>query len=451
MEYKYFRWNIIIRILLLLILGYSAAYVLTSTHFWLVSFWILLAWIIILINLIRYVERSRRELAYFLLAIKQGDFTNTYHFQKKSDLNYAFHEINGVMKELSQEKATNLLYLQTIVEHVRVAVICFDADFKVKLFNQAAKALFDKKQVSNIKNLESISPTVSEAILRMKNGEKELIKVNLNGRLFNLSMLVTEFRLQNEQFKLVSFQDIKSELEAKEIESWQKLIRVLTHEIKNSVIPISTLSEVILQMLKSDHGTVDLSKLDEESIADIIGGIETIESRSKGLASFVSTYDQLTKIPKPKLEVKNLKHLINNTLKLLKPDLNRHNIKIYAILTDCSINIDSDLIEQVLINIIKNAIEAIKENSNPEISLMLKQSNHEISLSIKDNGPGITEEILDNIFVPFYSTKEGGSGIGLSLSRQIMRLHRGQLTVETSGKGTSFTLHFPQSVRPESK
>lgn len=443
MEYKYFRWNVVARLALLLILGYAAVYVLTSTHFWLVSFWLILAWIIVLISLIRYVERSRRELAYFLLAIKQGDFTNTYHFKKKSDLNYAFHEINAVMKELSREKASNLLYLQTIVEHVRVAVICFDDEYKVTLLNQAAKTLFGKKQVSTIKNLGSISQPIADAIQRMTNGERELIKANLNGQFFNLSMLITEFRLRDNEYKLVSFQDIKSELEAKEIESWQKLIRVLTHEIKNSVIPISTLSEVILQMLKSENGTVDLSKLDDESIEDIIGGIETIESRSKGLAHFVSTYDQLTKIPKPQLELKNINQLINNTLKLFQLDIDHKGIEIYAILTDCSINIDSDLIEQVLINLFKNAIEALQSVEKPKITLHLEQTSQHVSFTIRDNGHGIPDEILDNIFVPFYSTKEGGSGIGLSLSRQIMRLHKGQLSVETSSSGTAFTLHFP--------
>ncbi len=445
MEYKYFRWNIVIRIILLLSLGYSAIYVLTSTHFWLVSFWLILAWLIVLVNLVQYVERSRRELAYFLLSIKQGDFTNTYNYKKKTDLNYAFHEINQVMKELSQEKASNLLYLQTIVEHVRVAVICFDKDFKVKLYNQAAKSLFGKGQATSIKSIRNISNDIAEAILQMRNGEKELIKANLNGQMFNLSMLVTEFKLKEENYKLVSFQDIKNELEAKEIESWQKLIRVLTHEIKNSVIPISTLSEVLLQMLKSKDGTVDLTKLDQESVEDIVGGIETIESRSKGLAHFVSTYDKLTKIPKPKIEVTNLKSLIHNTLKLLTPNLEKHNIKLNTALNDCKLSLDPDLIEQVIINLMKNAMEAVQAIGEPVISIKLNENTDGIHIAISDNGTGIPDEILENIFVPFYTTKEDGSGIGLSLSRQIMRLHKGQLSVKTSTEGTTFNLYFPSS------
>ncbi|HEY9116529.1 MAG TPA: ATP-binding protein, partial [Roseivirga sp.] len=360
--------------------------------------------------------------------------------------NYAFNEINQVLKELSREKASNLLYLQTIVEHVRVAVICFDKTYKVKLFNQAARTLFGKKQTTSIKTLQSISPVIAKAVLEMGNGERELIKVNLNGQVFNLSMLVTEFRLKDEDYKLVSFQDIKSELEAKEIESWQKLIRVLTHEIKNSVIPISTLSEVLLQMLKTDDGGTDLAKLDQESIEDIIGGIETIEKRSKALAHFVSTYDQLTKIPQPKLKPSNLKQLINNTLKLFSADIEKHGILIQSDLSDLTINIDPTLIEQVIINLLKNAIEALAKKEDAAISIALKQENSEIHLSIHDNGMGIPDEILDNIFVPFYTTKKGGSGIGLSLSRQIMRLHKGHLLVETSRTGTVFRLVFPISV-----
>ncbi|WP_286746723.1 ATP-binding protein [Roseivirga sp. UBA1976] len=444
MEYKYFRWHIIARILLLLALGYSSIYVLTSTHFWLVSFWLILAWLLVLVSLIRYIERSKRELAQFLLSIKQGDFTNTYHFKKKSDLNYAFHEINEVLKELSQEKASNLLYLQTIVEHVRVAVVCYDKDLKIKLYNRAAQQLFGKKQITSVKGIESIAPTIATTIVQMNHGEKALIKAQLNGQLYHLSVLATEFRLKEENFKLVSFQDIKSELDAQEIESWQKLIRVLTHEIKNSVIPISTLSEVLLQMLKTENGSKDISRLDDELIKDVIGGIETIESRSKGLAHFVSTYDRLTKIPKPKIAQTNIKTLINNTLKLFESEFKTRQITVETPNLTGVIQADSDLVEQVIINLIKNAIEALNASRSPVITISTEPLAGELLLKIADNGPGIPDEVLEHIFVPFYSTKEGGSGIGLSLSRQIMRLHKGQLTLDTSPHtGTVFTLHFP--------
>lgn len=444
MEYKYFRLNVIIRISLIILFGYGSVYVITQTHFWLVSFWLILALVITLINLIKYVERSRRELANFLLAIKQQDFSNTYHFKKEQDLNYAFHEINQVLKTLRNEKASNLLYLQTIVEHVRVALVCFDDQMRVQMVNHAAKELFNKSLITTIRSLEHTSPELLETINTIKNGERELIKFSLGGKLMNLSILATEFKLQNKSFKLVSFQDIKSELEANEIESWQKLIRVLTHEIKNSVIPISTLSDVILQLIKDENGLPDLNKLDEEGIEDLVGGLETIESRSKGLANFVKTYDQLTKVPKPDISTVAVENLINRLKNLFKADIDQHNIRFTVeIEANLEIQVDSDLIDQVLINLLKNAIEALQHVKAPSISIKAYMESDKVAIAIADNGPGIPDEVAENIFVPFYTTKETGSGIGLSLSRQIMRLHKGSLEVSSSPvRGTEFTLKF---------
>jgi nitrogen fixation/metabolism regulation signal transduction histidine kinase len=444
MEYKYFRWNVVIRIAIILVLGYAAVYVLTQTHFWLVSFWLALALIITLINLIKYVERSRRELAYFLLAIKQGDFTNTYHYKKQSDLNYAFHEINTVMKALRNEKASNLLYLQTVVEHVRVAVLCFDADYKIQLVNKAARELFQRPHLTSVNSLAIVSPQVVTKIQEMESGERELIKVQIGGQLNNLSVLATTFKLQGETYKLVSFQDIKSELEEKELDSWQKLIRVLTHEIKNSVIPISTLSDVILQMIKQGGDKPDLSKLDEESVEDLIGGLETIETRSKGLAGFVKTYDQLTKLPQPEFQTVKVAKLISRVQNLFKPDLEHRQISMQVFSPDdLTVQADPDLIDQILINLVKNAMEALDGQTNGLIRITGAADEQGVTIQVRDNGPGISDEILENIFVPFYTTKESGSGIGLSLSRQIMRLHRGNITVQAEeGVGTSFILRF---------
>lgn len=444
MEYKYFRWNVIIRISLIILFGYGSVYVITETHFWLVSFWLILALIITLINLIRYVERSRRELANFLLAIKQQDFSNTYHFKKEQDLNYAFNEINQVLKTLRNEKASNLLYLQTIVEHVRVALVCFDDQMRVQMVNHAAKELFNKTLITSIRSFDHTSPNLLETINMIKNGEKELIKLSLGGKLMTLSILATEFKLQNESFKLVSFQDIKSELEANEIESWQKLIRVLTHEIKNSVIPISTLSDVILQLIKDEDGHPDLNRLDEEGIEDLVGGLETIESRSKGLANFVKTYDQLTKVPKPDIKPVPVDRLINRLKSLFKADIDQQSIRFAVeIEDDLEVQVDSDLIDQVLINLLKNAIEALQTVKSPAINIKAYRELGKIVIAISDNGPGIPDEVVENIFVPFYTTKETGSGIGLSLSRQIMKLHKGNLEVSSSAtRGTQFILKF---------
>jgi len=310
--------------------------------------------------------------------------------------------------------------------------------------NKAAKELFQRPLLTSINSLEIVSPEVVNRIQLMESGERDMLKVQIGGQLQQLSVLTTTFKLQDQDYKLVSFQDIKNELEEKEVESWQKLIRVLTHEIKNSVIPISTLSDVILQMIKAGDEKPDLSKLDEESVEDLVGGLETIEARSKGLANFVKTYDQLTKLPKPEFEEVKVLPMIERLQNLFKVDLEHRHIRMHLHCPDdLRIQADPNLVDQILINLVKNAMEALEGTSNASIRITALRQEQNILLTVKDNGPGIPEEILENIFVPFYTTKESGSGIGLSLSRQIMRLHKGNIMVQSAvGEGTSFTLSF---------
>jgi two-component system, NtrC family, nitrogen regulation sensor histidine kinase NtrY len=442
MKQKYFRIYVVLHIAGLLVLGYSGVYILLETHFWLASLWVFLAFSMLLISLIRYVERSKRDLAYFLLSIKQHDFSNNFPYTRKEELNFAFDQINAVLKELRNEKASNYLYLQTVVEHVRVAVICFDESNKVQLLNRAAKELFQKDHLPSINSLAAISEDIALIIQSTERSSKELVKVKIGDQLRNLSMLVTTFKLQEKSFKLVSFQDIKNELESQEMESWQRLIRVLTHEIKNSVIPISTLSEVTLQLLKKEEEQYAQHNL--EAYQDIIGGLETIESRSKGLAHFVNTYDQLTKMPKPKLITVDLSKLVYRLVNLFKSDFETLGIHLkLEVAGALQVEADPDLIDQVLINLLKNAMDAVKDQTIRRIHIKANYDDGGVSVEVIDNGNGIPDEILENIFVPFYTTKQGGSGIGLSISRQIMKLHNGNLSVDSTSKvGTAFKLQF---------
>ncbi len=448
MASKGFRLNVVIRILAILALGYSSIYIIIYTHFWLVGIWTTLFAIILIFSLIRYVERSNREMANFLLAIKQGDFSNTYVRKNASGsgvlLNNAFSDILAVFQKLSTERETNHQFLQTVVEHVSIALITFDDQEEIISINQAAKALFRKPYLKNLNSIRTLDEELYTRLKSIKPGEGELIKMLKEGELKNLSLRATEFILKNNHYKIVSIQDIKSELEEKEVESWQKLIRVLTHEIMNSAIPISTLSSVISQMLEDEQGNpLPLSDLEDDISEDVLGGLKTIESRSKGLVKFVDAYKSLTKIDPPKFETVSLKKLVADITKLLKPDLDGRQIEL-SIEIDKSHKVkgDSELLAQVLINLLKNAMEAL-EDMKGKIAIESKILGGRTVLALSDNGPGIEPDILENIFVPFFSTKKKGSGIGLSLSRQIMRLHKGSIAVQSKlGVGTTFVLTF---------
>ncbi len=450
MVFSGFRINVVIRILLILSLGYLSIYVVFYTHFWLVGLWTTLAGVILIFNLIRYVERSDREMANFLLAIKQGDFTNTYSgrgtSQKNAALSNAFSEILTVFQKLSTERETNHLFLQTVVEHISTALITFDEKGEIISFNKAAKRLLNKPYLKNLQSLEAHDPDLYKKLKDIRPDQGELIKVLWKGELQNLSLRATNFVLKDHQYKIVSLQDIKTELEEKEVESWQKLIRVLTHEIMNSAIPISTLSSVISEMLEDDKGQpLSFSQLDDDVGHDVLGGLKTIESRSKGLVRFVDAYKSLTKIAPPKFEDIDLLDFVKGVETLMLADSRTKEVS-WSIDVDEALKIkgDKELLEQVLINLVKNAIEAVDGRIEASVEIVSSTDQFgKVMLSVSDNGPGIDQENLDNIFVPFFSTKKNGSGIGLSLSRQIMRLHKGSINVNSvTGEGTRFSLIF---------
>lgn len=281
----------------------------------------------------------------------------------------------------------------------------------------------------------------------MRAGDKMLIKLVANNELLHLSVYATEFRMRGEEFLLVSLQNITSELEEKEIESWQKLIRVLTHEIMNSITPISSLASTVRDMLLTENDQEPkLRQLDDEDIDNIQQALTTIQSRGQGLLNFVETYRSLTRIPRPNFRYFAIKELFDRIRILMKPKMEKYNI-------NCSLTVypdqlmvtaDPDLLEQVFINLLLNAIGAVKDKTDPEIKVSASvHANGRLSIAFYDNGYGITPDILDKIFMPFFTSRKDGSGIGLSLSRQIMHLHKGSISVQSvPGEGTVFKLMF---------
>lgn len=422
---------------------------LTQTYFWLVSIWLFLFSALSFYSLIRKVESHKRELANFLLSISQNDYTNSYKpnfdSSEDEDLHYAYNTIIHTMQDLRQESESNYHFMQTVVEHSSIAMIGYiEHDQQVTLMNEAAKKLFSKPFLKNLKGLEPINRNLYQEIVKLSSGQKTLLKLTTKDGLANLSVSAKEMKLDAGLFKLVTFQNINAELDEKELESWQKLIRVLTHEIKNSAIPISTLTEVVNHLIIDESGELrDLSTLDEDDLEDLKIGIYTVEKRSKGLVKFVNAYGELARVPQPILQEVSVKQLVNDVLRLLDNELKKSNVNIVNTIDEGIISIDKDLVEQVIINLINNAKEALADTKNGIIEISFHQQGGQSVLEVKDNGPGIEPATLDNIFVPFFTTKKDGSGIGLSLSKQIMRAHKGNIKVSSSiGSGTSFQLLF---------
>ena len=450
MSFKNFRFNVVMRILLIVASVIILNSIVRKEEF-IISSIILIALIILQIaTLVRYVERTNKRLTTFLESIRHSDFVSTFsdHGLGKSfdDLNSAFNEVINEFKKTRAAKEEHFNYLQTVVQHISIGVIVFQQNGKVDIFNNAAKRLLGLPGIRLIWELENVDKNLADTLKAMKAGDRNLVKVFVENELLQLSIRATEFRMRGEDFTLVSIQNIHSELEAKEMDSWQKLIRVLTHEIMNSITPIVSLSGTVKDILINEE-TLELNKeIDDDDVESILGALNTIEKRSQGLLNFVQVYRNLTRIPKPNFRYVEVKGLFDSVYSLLEPKIKEQKIhcRINVVPKDLKLTADPDLIEQVLINLVINSVHALKDVENPSIKILaIASSTKRVSISIADNGQGIKPDIMEKIFVPFFTSKKEGSGIGLSLSREIMRLHKGNITVKSKpGEETVFTLHF---------
>jgi len=444
MIFKKFRLNIIVRVIFLLLSSYLFFYVLLETDFWASAF--IVAFLIILqtVSLIRYAEQTNKYLVRFLEAIKYSDFSHSFSISglgpSFDELKNSFTEVIRAFQKSRAEKEEHYRYLQNVIQHIGIGLIAFQKSGDVKLLNSAAKKLFRINQLKNIQSLNEVSEELNHKLKSIKAGERELIKIVGNDEILQLIIYATEFKLQSELIKLVSIQNIQGELEEKEMEAWQKLIRVLTHEIMNSITPISSLSDTANYMLKK------IEVPNDQSIQDIQKAIQTIHRRSEGLLHFVQAYRSLTRLPTPSFKIIKISDLFERVCQLVAPDIKERNIDFRYNINPSSLEMtcDQELIEQVLLNILQNAFQALKSKINPFVELKAHIGDRgQILIEVNDNGEGIPKEVQEKIFIPFFTTKEGGSGIGLSLSQQIMRQHKGIISVNSiPNQKTSFTLRF---------
>lgn len=361
--------------------------------------------------------------------------------QQCAKMNEAFY----ASRQARRERDSDYQFFRNIVQHVGIGLLTFKKDGVVQIINSAARKLLRVNQIQNISELNNASPTLVEAFQKLKTGGRELIRLKIGDDAVQLSVFAIELTLRGEEIKLISMSNIQSELEEKEMEAWQNLVRVLTHEIMNSVTPISSLAGTVEEELlkQLQHASYEMKK---EELEDMHLSLQTISRRSSGLIRFVKEFRNLTQVPQPRLTEIAIQPLLEEMAVLHKKELSDRGIAI-TIRTDppqLTALADKNMIEQVLINLIKNAIQAFDEQPDKKIELAAYTSEKgRPIISVLDNGPGIDPDALEKIFIPFFSTKKSGSGIGLSLSRQIMRVHEGRITVKsTVGEGTEFLLRF---------
>lgn len=450
MDFKDFKTSLLLRVALLTATIFYFAWIIIDDGFFIIQLVVFGLFGLQVISLIKYMERSHDELLKFLNSFKEDDFSFHYKGSGNVELLQLQKEFNRILKKfrgLKDEKEAEFQYLKNIVQHVGIGLITFDSSGNVQIVNTAAKKLLKINQLENIKELETVNPLLVDIFFRLKTGGRDLIRLTLGEDVIQLAVYAIELTLRGDEFKLISLQNIHSELEEKEMEAWQNLVRVLTHEIMNSVTPITSLAntveEELAAQLKNDQ---EVNAITNEEIEDLHLAVKTIKKRGQGLNRFVQDFRNLAHIPEPKHSEIKVSELYDEILLLLKQEIANHEVQINKSIQheNMVISADKELIEQVLINLIKNAIQAFEEETHKliEVGAHHDEKGHPV-LTVKDNGSGIEPEALEKIFIPFFTTKKAGSGIGLSLSRQIMHKHGGTLGVKSKiDEGTEFFLKF---------
>lgn len=440
MVFKRFQIGIVLRILLLtaVLLLFSWC---VANQLYLRSGYVAFGVLIICIELIWYLNKFNRDIRTWLTSITHRDFTTFFQAdgngKENDELYEVMNQISEAFRKISKEREIQYRYFELLFEHVRVGILSINAEEKIQHANQSLKELLQLKVLSNLKDLETFSVDLVKLLQRIKTGETELFKLRVNQASLQLSIHASEFKLDGSYYKLISMQNISNELDEREMIAWQKLIRVLSHEIMNSAAPIMSLSSTL-------HGMVQDKK--EENKNDLLlesldKGLEAIKIRSEGLYNFTQTYRKLTGVPVVNLQQTNLKEIIQRIQTLMESKLKESNIKLETSNLDIKITVDPELMEHVLINLIINSIEAMNQQSNKVIQLYATTNKGNTLIHVKDNGEGMEESTMEKIFIPFFTTKKTGSGIGLAITKQILQQHHADIRVSSEpGKGTEFTL-----------
>ncbi len=398
--------------------------------------------ILLLYNLFHLVNKTNDDITHFLLSIKYDDYEQQYATGQLNDsqqkLYRAFNLIVDKFRHLRSEKEIQNQLMQTIIKQVDTGIFCAHHDGSCMMMNPALKQLLHKSYIPNFSAFQPLVPNLYEALNNLPPGERKTVREVIQNEILQIAVQVYILKIKDEEIKVYTFYNIHNELSDHEVQSWQKLIRILSHEIMNSITPIASISSSAMQMIDT---TQPISSDDSKEIKE---AFQIIQKRSEGLMRFTETYRKLTRIPPPKLETINLRTYIGSITKLFEKELLEKGIELDVkfLFKEIKLSADPILLEQVLINILKNAIEAVREVDQPKIAILAdKTPQGKVTLQIIDNGPGIPQEVVDQIFVPFFTTKQNGSGIGLSLSQQIIRMHGGSIHLQSrEGVGTVVTV-----------
>lgn len=447
--FKSIEYKLILYIVLLIGATIGSTYYFIAEEFPL-AFLFALGILLSLNKLYRHYSKFNKNILFLLNALDNGDysfnFSETKLSKREKELNQMMNRIKDILSNARREAIESEKFISLIVESISTGIIILNDRNHVQTINHTATDLLNLHILTHINQLSNLDESLPAKITNMKPGENIRLRVANEREERQITIHLTEITIRQRLYRIITLNDIDNELDANEMESWIKLIRVMTHEIMNSIAPITSLSEALLEAHQSQH-VIQSNEKDKENLnRNTIEAFETINSTARGLLSFVESYRKFTGVPKPQCMRLDLIPLLEKIICLESTELDKKeiNVEIISERPNLQIYADENQFIQVLVNLIKNAIEAIEPGQNGKIKLEIKRKENYIHIDVCNNGSPISQEIVPHIFIPFFTTKETGSGIGLSVSRYIMRLHGGNLKHHTTSDWTVFSLTFPE-------
>ena len=424
---------------LLLEPGYHSATLLTA-----------IVLVLLVAELWRFVSRTNREVARFLDAVRFADYSQRFDFDKAgsgfAELGRTFTHIIDEMRDRRAGQESEMRRLKALIEHIPVPLMTVHADDSITLQNNAARRLFGATHVTRVNDLRQFGPGFARAVDEAIPGDRELVTFTVEGAEYQLTLAATEVIIDGDRERLISLQDIQSEIDATQAEAWQDLVRVLTHEIMNSITPVTSLAQTAAELVDDVVRETGPESPVAEDLQDVQSAVATVARRSDSLLQFIDSYRQISRLAPPEKKRVALADLFETVTSLAEAEWDDPGVALASTVEPAGLYVyaDRDLLEPVLLNLLRNAWQATKAVDGPSIELRgrLNRRGNTV-IEIEDNGHGVPTEIATKIFVPFFTTREGGSGVGLALARQVMIAHGGFIRLgKQNGAGTTFTLTF---------